>query len=176
MPGDGLVENEAILETWDAIHQWLPWGQTRPTVEDTEEKVRQFRANYIARTDLPLFMFKRSDNSFVGGGGLHRMDWSVPRFEIGYWVRRSCERQGYVSEAVRALVRLAFETLRAERAEIRCSHRNERSQRVAVRCGFILEGRLRNQSREPSGELRDTMVYSLVRGDQAVQELLRRAS
>jgi RimJ/RimL family protein N-acetyltransferase len=119
-------------------------------------------------------MFLHDRKTVVGGTGLHRMDWSVPRFEIGYWVRRTHEGQGYAAEAVRALTRFAFNTLKSERVEIHCSHRNARSQRVAERCGFLLDGRLRNHGREPTGELRDMLVYSLVATDAAVQALLEK--
>jgi hypothetical protein len=51
-----------------------------------------------------------------------------------------------------------FTTLAALRVEIHTSHRNVRSQRVTERCGFVLEGRLRDFDREPSGELRDEML------------------
>jgi RimJ/RimL family protein N-acetyltransferase len=172
MPGDGPAMNEAILDTWDALHRTMPWARERPTVEQTEAIARQFRANFITRTDLPMFTFLHDRKTVVGSTGLHRMDWTVPRFEIGYWIRRTHEGQGYVSEAVRALTRFAFRTLHAERVEIHCSHRNERSQRVAERCGFLLDGRLRNHGREATGELRDTMVYSLVPGDAAARALV----
>jgi len=175
MPGDGPAMNEALLETWDALQHWMPWARERPTVEETEERARQSRANFINRVDLPMFMFLRErPNVAVGGTGLHRMDWAVPRFEIGYWVSRSFEGKGYVSEAVRALTRLAFGTLGAERVEIHCGHRNVRSQRVAERCGFVLEGRLRNHRRETTGELRDTLVYALVPSDPATASILAR--
>jgi RimJ/RimL family protein N-acetyltransferase len=177
MPGDGPALNEAILETWDALRHWMPWARERPTVEETEERARQSRANFVSRVDLPMFMFLREQPTVaVGGTGLHRMDWTVPRFEIGYWVRRSFEGKGYVSEAVRALTRLAFGTLGAERVEIHFSHHNVRSQRVAERCGFVLEGRLRNQRRETAGELRDTLVYALVPSDPATAAILARPS
>jgi RimJ/RimL family protein N-acetyltransferase len=169
--------NLAILETWDALHHSMPWARERPTVQETEERTRQLRANFVSRVDLPMFMFLREQPTVaVGGTGLHRMDWAVPRFEIGYWVRRSFEGKGYVSEAVRALTRLAFETLRARRVEIHCSHRHQRSQRVAERCGFVLEGRLRNHRRETTGELRDTLVYALLPSDPATQAILARPS
>jgi RimJ/RimL family protein N-acetyltransferase len=172
MPGDGPAVNAAILETWDSLHRWMPWARERPTVEQTEATARQLRASFITRADLPMFMFLHDRKTVVGGTGLHRMDWSVPRFEIGYWVRRTYEGHGYVSEAVTALIRFAFRALKAERVEIHCSHRNARSQRVAEGCRFVLDGRLRNQGREPTGELRDTMVYSLVPDDAVVQALL----
>lgn len=172
LPGDGPAMNAAILDTWGALHRWMPWARERPTVEQTEQIARQHRASFITRADLPMFMFLRDGKTVVGSTGLHRMDWSVPRFEIGYWIRRTHEGQGYVSEAVRALTRFAFGTLEAERVEIHCSHHNERSQRVAERCGFILEGRLRNHRRGPAGELEDMMVYSLVPGDAATRAVM----
>lgn len=167
MPGDGPALNAAILDTWDALHRWMPWARERPTVEQSEQYVREARAAFIARSDLPLVMVLRDDTTVIGSTGLHRMDWSVPRFEIGYWVRRTHEGQGYVSETVNALARFALSTLGAARVEIHCSHRNQRSQRVAERCGFTLEARLRNHGREPSGELRDTMIYARVPDDTA---------
>jgi RimJ/RimL family protein N-acetyltransferase len=166
-PGDGRAANEAILETWDELHRSMPWAREPPTPEQSEERIRELRAKLMARTALPLFMWLRDSGAFLGSCDLHNIDWSVPRFELGYWVRRTHQRQGYVSEAVLALTRFAFDVLEAERVEIQCSHRNTGSQRVAERCGFTLEARLRNQAREPTGELRDTLVYALVRGDTA---------
>ena len=165
LPGDGPAMNAAILETWESLHRWMPWARLRPSVENTEEIARRFRESFLARTDLPMFMFLQDRQTVVGSTGLHRMDWSVPRFEIGYWVRKRFVGQGYASEAVRALTHLAFTRMRAERVEIHCSHRNERSRKVAERCGFTFEGRLRNHGREASGELRDTLVYAVVKDD-----------
>ncbi len=171
LPGDGPATNEAIVESWEQVHRWLPWAQALPTVAQSEEMARQKRAEFIARTNLPMLVLPRDRPGIVGSSGLHSMDWSVPRFEIGYWIRKSCQRQGYATEVVRTLTRFAFGTLAAERVEIHCSHRNEASQGVALKCGFALEGRLRNHSREPTGELRDTLIYALVRQDAAVQAL-----
>ena len=171
MPGDGAALNAAILDTWDALHRWMPWARERPSVEDTEQHARTARAAFLTRADLSMLMVL-PDGTVIGGSGLHRMNWEVPQFEIGYWVRRTHEGQGYVSETVRALARFAIATLGAQRVEIHCSHRNTRSQRVAERCGFVLEGRLRNRLREPDGELRDTMIYSLVPDDPAARALL----
>jgi len=170
-PGDGAAINEAILETWDALQCWMPWARERPSVAESEEVARQHSAAFVTRADLPMVVLRKDSGMYVGGTGLHRMDWAVPRFEIGYWVRRSCEGQGYVSEAVMALTRFAFATLAAQRVEIHCSHRNERSQRVAERCGYVLEARLRNHGRETTGELRDKLVYALVPDDAAAQAL-----
>ena len=56
--------------------------------------------------------------------GLHRIDWTLRKFEIGYWRKTGCEGRGFVTEAVRALARLAFDTLDARRVEIRMDDNN----------------------------------------------------
>jgi len=77
MPGDGLAVNAAILETWDALHHWMPWARERPTVEETEERMRQSRTNFVNRVDLPMLVWLRERPTVVvGGTGLHRMDWA----------------------------------------------------------------------------------------------------
>jgi RimJ/RimL family protein N-acetyltransferase len=152
--------NAAIHESLEALQRWMPWAVQPPSLEDSEVYVRGAQATFLTRTSLPMLMLRRGSHEVVGSTGLPRMDWDVPRFEIGYWVRRSCEGQGYVSEAVTALTAFAFGPLRAARVEIHCSHHNLRSQRVAERCGFVLEARLRNHGRDPGGAMRDEMIYA----------------
>jgi RimJ/RimL family protein N-acetyltransferase len=116
---------------------------------------------------MVFFVFERgndgAEGAFVGSSGLHRIDWSVPRFEIGYWRRTGFEGRGLIVEVVRALSRMAFDTLAARRVEIRMDARNEPSARVAERAGFTFEGVLRQDSVDVAGGGRDTRVYSRVR-------------
>ena len=105
-------------------------------------------------------------DAFVGGSGLHRIDWTIPKFEIGYWVRTRYEGKGYIHEAVEGITRFAFDVLNARRIEIRVDDRNERSWRVAERAGYTLEGILRNDSRDVAHQLRNTRLYSKIRMDE----------
>ena len=162
--GDGAAMNEAVLETIEPLQRWMPWATPTPTPDQTEAWCRSSAADFVARRQLPMLLFLRESAgepaTFVGSSGLHRVDWEVPRFEVGYWVRRRFEGQGYVTEAAAAITRFAFETLGARRVEIRTDDRNERSWRVAERLGFRLEGVLRNECRDSHG-LRDTRVYAV---------------
>jgi len=161
-PGDGPELNRAIAESFAELHAWMPWAAEMPTVVESEHFVREAAARYLRREELPMFMRKRGGREFVGATGLHRINWTVPRFEIGYWCRTSMVGHGYVSEAVVALTRFAFETLRAARVEIRTDSDNERSWRIAERLGFVLEGVLQRDDRTAQGELRDTRLYAMV--------------
>lgn len=163
MPGDGPALNAAILESLEELRPWMPWAKTAPTLEESEIHVRKNHAKFLAREDMPLLLFLKGTNTVIGGSGLHRMDWSVPRFEIGYWLRSSFARQGYMTEAVAGITEFAFEVLGAKRVEIRCDANNVRSAAIPQRLGFTHEGTLRHDDRHHlSGELRDTMIFAKV--------------
>ena len=167
--GDGATVNAAVAASIAELGPWLPWAGTLPSVEESEVHCRRQLGKFILREDFVLLMFERDaggggEGALVGGTGLHRIDWALRRFEIGYWRRSGCEGRGYVTEAVRAVARMAFDSLAARRVEIRMDDRNERSWKVAERAGFTLEALLRFDATTPQGEPRSTRVYARVRG------------
>ncbi len=159
-PGDGAAGNQAIQESVAELSPWFPWMHPVPTPEDTELHYRQAAARWLTREELPMVLIRKSDGMFVGGAGLIVRSWDVPYFEIGYWVRTSLQRQGYITEAVKGTVDFAFTVLHAQRVEIRCDARNERSAAVARRAGFTYEGRLRNYGCDVHGELYDMLYFA----------------
>lgn len=161
-PGDGAELNAATVETIELLRPWMPWATPCPTPEASERHVREACARFVLREELRLHLYLKGSGILVGSSGLHRIDWNVPRFEIGYWCRRRFQGQGFITEAVRGIASFAFDVLHAQRVEIRCDSRNERSRRVAERAGFTFEARLRNDGRDVEGELRDTLVFSLI--------------
>ncbi len=167
-PGDGVALNAAVCASIDDLRPWMPWAQTAPTLAESEAYCRRMAARFALREDLTLLIFERqadgSEGELIGSSGLHRIDWSVPRFEIGYWCRTGYGGRGFVAEAARALNRMAFDSLGARRVEIRMDSHNERSVRVAERAGFTFEGVLRSDAIAPDGTPRDTRIYARVRG------------
>ncbi len=161
--GDGQAVYDAIYESFENLHPWMPWARTLQTLEETEEVMRRGAMRWILREDLLMLLFRKSDGLYVGGSGLHRMDWSVPSFEIGYWIRSSLEGHGYISEAVAGIRDFAFGVIGAERVEIRCDTRNIRSANVAKRAGYSLEATLRHDGWANDGTLRDTYVFGMIR-------------
>jgi RimJ/RimL family protein N-acetyltransferase len=160
--GDGAMVQPAIEESFEQLHRWMPWARTLQPLETTELVMRRGAAEFLARTNLPIVIVRKDDGTFVGGSGLHRIDWSVPKFEIGYWCRTSLQRRGYLTESTRGLAKMAFDVLGAKRVEIHCDPVNVASRGVALKAGFALEGIHRNDARSPDGSLRDTCVYALI--------------
>lgn len=160
--GQGAAVNDAVVESHAELKEWMPWAQKVQSVEESEVNCREAQSKWLSRQMLDFCFVRRDDGRLVGKGGLHTIDWSVPKFEIGYWIRTSCARQGYATEAVGALTRLAAERLGAHRVEITCNAVNAASRRVAGKCGFVLEGVLRQSRRNVAGELADSCVYAQV--------------
>lgn len=166
MPGDGSDVWKAISESRSELKPWLPFARKEQTFEEIEAGVRESYAEFIKKTDIRLHIYLKETNEFIGSTGLHRIDWDVPKVEIGYWLHTKHTKKGYIVEAVRALTRFALNDLSCKRVEIRCDVRNTSSRKVPERLGFELEGILRNDHLDENGfDGRDTCVYSLVPGD-----------
>lgn len=165
--GDGAALNAAVCASQPRLALWMPWAATPPTLDESEAYCRRQHAKFRLREDLTLLLVARgadgAEGEIVGATGLHRLDWTLRVFEIGYWLREGREGAGLMTEAVGALAAMAFDALVARRVEIRCDATNARSWKVAERAGFALEGVLRQDSATPAGAPRDTRVYAKLR-------------
>ena len=161
-PGGGATINAAVAESYAELRPWMPWAREPLSPQQTEEHCRRMTARWHAREELDFCFFRADDGMLVGKGGLHTIEWEVPKFEIGYWIRTSCARRGFATEATRGLVDYARTHLGARRIEITCDERNQASRRVAEKSGFELEGIRRSSRRGPDGELADSCMYARV--------------
>jgi len=155
--------HEALLESIAELrkHLWfLPWVSEEQTLQSAEVRCRRAEANFLVRGDLPYLAFTKSTGRLVASVGLHRTDWSLPKTEVGYWVRTSEAGKGYATEAVLELTNWALYGLRAKRVELVTDENNQGSRRLAERCGFALEGVLRSTMQSPDGQLRNSCVYA----------------
>lgn len=156
---------EAVDESREHLGPWLPWPNKYTSVDDARITIAGSQARWLLREDLMMGVFDIVDGRLLGGSGLHRIDWTVRAFEIGYWLRRSAQGHGYMAEAVQLLTRMAFRTLAANRVEIRMDATNTRSEQIPKRLGFTHEGTLRNNIPNADGQPRDTHVYALIPSD-----------
>ena len=146
----------------------MPWSTQYHSLDDARHFVRLNASLWIARERLIVSMWDVASGRFVGGCPCE-VDWSVPSFEIGYWLRSSAEGHGYVTEAARLLTDYFFATYDAKRVFIRCDARNTRSAAVAERLGFVREARLRNYALAQDGVLQDMLIYAVTPEDWATR-------
>ena len=157
--GDGPALYEAKEETWDALRKWMPWTRKRDTAEETEMRAREHYAKFIRRENIQLLGETRENNKLVLCAGLHRFNWHERLFEIGYWVRQNAQGNGYATEATNALLRYAFNKLKANRVSIEHVEGNDASRAVIRKLGFTHEGVLQNGAVLGDDTVTDMHVY-----------------
>lgn len=163
VPSDAPALNALIRDSLPELKPWLIWAQEPPPLKETRSFIRARLEDFRARTHFMFLLTSRRSGKILGSSALLRIDWSVPKMEIGYWCGTEHTGKGYVTEAAGLLAQLAFETLGAKRVEIICDARNQASRGVAERLGFKLDGTLRHERRAPGGELAETCIFSATR-------------
>ncbi len=136
------------------------------TTEAEASAIAQELADHWAQREAFFFgAFERASGIFAAQVYVGPADPNLPEFEVGYVADVAHEGQGFVSEAVRAVIPWIFGSLGAHRLRLECDDTNLRSARVAERCGFVREGHLRQNKRHPDGTCSGTLLYGLLRAE-----------
>jgi RimJ/RimL family protein N-acetyltransferase len=155
----------AVEASRQHLQRWMPWVNDHNSQDFSREYIRKMQARWALREDFPMGIWRLADNTLLGSTGIHRIDWSVPAMEAGYWLRPDAEGHGYVTDAVRLVTTFAFVHLQAERLEIRCDSQNTRSAAVPKRLNFAHEATLRCSRRNTDGTLGDSYIFAITRAD-----------
>jgi RimJ/RimL family protein N-acetyltransferase len=162
-PGDAPMMHAAITGSIAHLRPWVPWARQEPKELDWMVGfIRMFRGQFDLGQDAVYGIFDKTESEQIGGTGLHNRIGKDAR-EIGYWINVKHANRGYATEAVRALMRVAFEIEQLSRLEIRCDPENVFSRRIPLRLGFRHEMTLRSNSTDGDGRLVDLMVWALGR-------------
>jgi [ribosomal protein S5]-alanine N-acetyltransferase len=149
-----LHSNAHVLRYWDAP----PWSE-RLRAEQFIAACRQIAE---AGTGTRLAMDRVSDGAFIGWCGLTRWNPDYRSASIGYCLDDAAWGHGYATEAGRALLQWAFDTLDINRVQAETDTRNGASARVLEKLGFTREGTLREDC-VVNGDVSDSWVFGLLR-------------
>ena len=129
-------EGEAFLREWEP--SWSPDHFSRRAFRN---RVYWASRSYEERRAVPLFLIRREDATLVGAITLDNMRQGPSQSaDIGYWIGPEYARQGYMSEALAAVVKHGFGPLELSRIEAACLPENIASRRLLERNGFAYEG------------------------------------
>ena len=142
---------------------WEPtWAQDETSRGSYRYKLRRYTED--ARDDKAhaLFVFREDDDALVGGVTLSNIRRGVAQTaSLGYWAGQMHAGNGYITAAVRAVVRYAFEDLDLHRVEAACQPDNLASRRVLEKCSFTHEGVARAYLKI-NGQWRDHLLFGIV--------------
>jgi RimJ/RimL family protein N-acetyltransferase len=113
-------------------------------------------------TGVRVAIERLSDGAFVGWCSVTRWNPTHRSAALTYCLTEAAWGHGYATEASRALVRWAFDTLDLNRVQTETDTRNVASARVLEKLGFVHEGTLREDC-VVNGEVSDSRVFGLLR-------------
>ena len=154
------VQSRDFLTRWDP--QWGPDHLTRKAFTN-----RVYWADRAIRTGtaVPLFLIRRADDTLVGAITLDNIRRGPAQAgTLGYWVGEPFARQGYMREAIPAVVHHAFTTLNLSRVEAACLPENAASRGVLEQAGFKYEG-VAQAYLQIAGRWRNHVLYANLRSD-----------
>ena len=109
---------------------------------------------------------KGGNDQIAGSTRFMKADLPNKRIEIGFtFLGKTWQRSPINTEAKLLMLAHAFETLELNRVELLTDYLNNSSRQAILRLGAKEEGVLRNHMVMPDGRVRDSVIYSIVKGD-----------
>ena len=152
--------NEDFLAAWEPI-----WGHDHFAKSAFQARVHWAKKSFEEDRAVPLLIFSRSDQRLLGGITLDNVRRGpVQSASLGYWIGQEFARQGYMQEAVQAVVAYAFSKLDLSRIEAATLPKNKPSRGLLEKCGFKYEG-VAQSYLQIGGRWRSHVLYANLRHD-----------
>jgi [ribosomal protein S5]-alanine N-acetyltransferase len=153
-------EGEDFLKGWEPL-----WARDHLSPRAFRHRVAWARGTIEADRALPVFLFRRSDDALLGAITLDNIRRGPAQSAtVGYWIGAEHARQGYMAEALAALVHHAFAVLDLSRIEAACLPENKASRSLLERVGFKYEG-VAQAYLQINGRWRTHVLYAMLRHD-----------
>ena len=156
------AEDLADIGNDPTIWCYLPYGDIT-TLEKMRGLVKMFLKNAEKGEDLPFAVIYQETGLPIGCSRYLDIDRGNRKLEIGgTWYGTEFQRSKVNTESKFLLLQHAFENLKCLRVQFKSDARNLRSQKALERIGAVREGVLRNHMILPGGQVRDSVIYSII--------------
>ncbi len=153
-------ESRMFLKPWEPS-----WAVDHLTRKSFTNRVYWAQRAVGQGSALPLFMVRRADEALVGAITLDNIRRGPAQSgTLGYWIGQPHARQGYMREAIEAVVHHAFRALDLSRVEAACLPENTPSRGVLEKSGFKYEG-VAQSYLQIDGRWRNHVLYANLRND-----------
>ncbi|MFK7875734.1 MAG: GNAT family N-acetyltransferase [Paracoccaceae bacterium] len=145
---------------------WEPrWSDDHLSRKAFTNRVYWAQRSINSGSAVPLFLVRRSDDALMGAITLDNIRRGPAQSAtLGYWTGADFARQGYMREAVHAMVHNAFTRLDLSRVEAACLPENAPSRGLLEKCGFKYEG-VAQSYLQIDGRWRSHVLYASLRSD-----------
>ena len=135
------------------------------TLDEARLLVSEKREHWSVGKAFCYGIWLKHANEQIGQIQVKNVAWEIPSAELGYFISTSSQRQGYASESIRGILKLAFQDSGFQRIFVRVLSSNRGSFSTAKRLGFLEEGFHRKAFRCGLEELHDVHYLALTSDD-----------
>ncbi len=154
------ADSRAFLSQWEPV-----WSADHLSRKAFTNRVYWAARAHAGGTAMPLFLMRRTDDELLGAVTVDNIRRGPAQAAtIGYWIGARHARQGYMSEALRAVIHHCFTALDLSRLESACLPENAASRGVLEKCGYKYEG-VAQSYLQINGRWRNHVLYANLRGD-----------
>ena len=153
-------------ESADFLTPWEPsWAPDHLSRKAFTNRVYWAQRSVSGGSAIPLFLFRRDSGVLVGAITLDNIRRGPAQAgTLGYWTGQSFARQGYMREAIGAVVHYAFTRLDLSRIEAACLPENAASRGLLENSGCKYEG-VAQSYLQIGGRWRTHVLYAALRSD-----------
>ena len=141
--------------------RYLKWD-AHTQVAQTQAFLQSVMERYENHQDFIWGVTLRETGRLIGTCRLFDLHLDDGRGEVSYLMLPAVQGSGYATEAVRAVIAYAFQTLGLRRVQARCVAENRASERVMQKSGMECEGLLRRFAKM-HGRQYDFKIYAILR-------------
>ncbi len=154
------MKSREFLTKWEPI-----WAEDHLSRKAFTNRVYWSQRSIASGSAVPLFLVRREDDELMGAITLDNIRRGPAQSgTLGYWTGEDFARQGYMREAIHALVHHAFTRLDLSRIEAACLPENTASRRLLEKTGFKYEG-VAQSYLQIDGRWRTHVLYASLRSD-----------
>lgn len=148
------------------LQPWEPtWAEDHLSRRAFTNRVYWAARAHRSGTALPVFLIRREDGQVLGAITLDNIRRGPAQAgTLGYWIGQPFARQGFMREALMAVVHHAFTRLDLSRLEAACLPENAASRGVLEKSGFKYEG-VAQSYLQINGRWRNHVLYANLRSD-----------
>lgn len=148
------------LRSNDQVMQYLD----RPKMQQ-EEEARQLIRNILGMLEknegITWAITRAGESQLIGTIVLFHFDAPNHRGEIGYMLHEDFHRQGYMQEAITAVIEYAFRTLNFHTLEANINPHNVASRAILEKNGFVQEAH-HKENYYYKGKFLDSVIFSRI--------------
>jgi ribosomal-protein-alanine N-acetyltransferase len=158
-------------ESREFLTQWEPvWAQDELSRGAFRRRIKRYSKETRLDSAYVFFVFRKSDDRLIGGCTLSNVRRGVTQCcALGYWIGARFARQGFMNDALRALIPFVFKTLGMHRIEAACVPENQPSRNLLAKLGFREEG-LARRYLLINGQWRDHVLFGLLEDEALVND------